>query len=113
MNEHSKTKNILDSSGFVALTEILPDALMDIRYYSEYNFVGKRIDSYEAPVAYLTKEAAIALKKACDDLRTQGYRVKIFDAYRPQSAVNHFKRWVQDFEATEMKAAEHVLIQHI
>ena len=85
------------------LEDVIPDAIYDIRYYTDYNFVGTRIDSYEAPVAYLTKEAAIALKNASDDLKKQGYFVKIFDTYRPQSAVNHFKRWSRDFQATEMK----------
>lgn len=94
----------LDKSGFVVLSDFIPDAVMDIRYYTEYNFVGTRIDSYEAPVAYLTKQAALALKRASDDLKKQGYLLKIFDAYRPQSAVNHFKRWSQDPNATAMKA---------
>lgn len=101
--EDQKNKDCLDRSGFVVLADVIPDALMDIRYYTAYNFVGTRIDAYEAPVAYLTKEAAFALKNASEDLKEQGYLVKIFDAYRPQSAVNHFKRWVQDAGATEMK----------
>ena len=92
-----------DKSGFVLLTDVIPDALLEIRYYSTLNFVGERIDSYEAPVAYLTKEAAFALKKASDDLKKQGYIIEIFDAYRPQSAVDHFKRWAKDLNATQMK----------
>ena len=103
-NEHSKKQDILDKSGFVLVADVIPDAIMDIRYYTDFNFVGTRIDSYEAPLAYLAKEAALALKQASDDLKAQGYRIKIFDTYRPQSAVNHFKRWVQDFNANEMKA---------
>lgn len=92
-----------DPSGFVLVTDVIPDALLEIRYYSTFNFVGKRIDGYEAPVAYLTIEAARALKKASDDLRKQGYAIEIFDAYRPQSAVDHFKRWAKDLTDTEMK----------
>lgn len=101
--EGVNTKRSLDKSGFVLLTDVIPDALLEIRYYSTFNFVGTRIDSYEAPVAYLTKEAASALKKASDDLKKQGYVIEIFDAYRPQSAVDHFKRWAKDLSATEMK----------
>lgn len=104
LSEDCQLQRCLDTSGFVLVADVIPDALMDIRYYSSFNFVGTRIDSYEAPVAYLTKEAAYALKKASDDLKKQGYLIKIFDTYRPQSAVNHFKRWVQDPNATEMKA---------
>ena len=55
--------SVTDKSGFVLLTDVIPDAVLEIRYYSTFNFVGERIDSYEAPRAYLTKEAACALKK--------------------------------------------------
>ena len=48
--------------GFVHLEEVIPDALLEIRYYSTYNFVGARIDGYERPTALLTTEAARALK---------------------------------------------------
>lgn len=48
------------------------------------------MDGYERPVAYLTKEAAAALKAAIDDCVARGYRLKIYDAYRPQRAVSHF-----------------------
>ena len=92
-----------DSSDFVLLSEEIPDAILEIRYYSTYNFVGERIDGYEEPVALLTKEAASALKKVSDDLAKKGYRLKIFDAYRPQKAVDHFIRWAQDPDDTKMK----------
>ena len=48
--------------GFVHVTDIVPDAVLEIRYYSTYNFVGERIDGYLAPVAILTEPAAMALK---------------------------------------------------
>lgn len=92
-----------DSSGFVELSEAVPDAILEIRYYSTYNFVGERIDGYEAPVALLTREAAEALREVSDDLAEQGFRLKIYDAYRPQSAVDHFKRWAADPEEVSMK----------
>lgn len=94
----------LDSSGFVELSEAVPDAILEIRYYSTYNFVGERIDGYEEPVALLTREAASALREVSDDLAEQGFRLKIYDAYRPQSAVDHFKRWAADPEEVSMKA---------
>ena len=93
----------VDSSGFVSVTDVIPDAILEIRYYSTFNFVGQRIDAYEAPVAYLTREAAYALKQVSDELKGMGYRIKIFDAYRPQAAVDHFKRWAADPGAVEMK----------
>ncbi len=88
---------------FVTLAETVPDALLEIRYYSTYNFVGERIDGYEEPRALLTKEAATALKAASNDCVRRGYRLKIYDAYRPQRAVAHFVRWAADVGDTRMK----------
>ena len=75
-----------DSSGFVAITDVVPDVILEIRYYGTYNFVGTRIDGYKAPTAWLTREAADSLKAVSDDVIKLGYRLKIYDAYRPQCA---------------------------
>ncbi len=90
--------------GFVSLGEFIPDAILEIRYYSAYNFVGARIDGYEAPVALATKEAAEAIKLVSNDLKKKGLRLVIYDAYRPQRAVDHFVRWAEDGQDTAMKA---------
>lgn len=82
-----------DSSGFVVLADHVPQIIQEIRYHSTYNFIGDRIDGYEEPVALLTKEAARALHLASTELLVQGYRLKIFDAYRPTTAVRHFMFW--------------------
>ena len=92
-----------ERAGLVSLAEVIPDAILDIRYYTAFNFVGERIDGYEAPAAYLTRAAADALRCVSDDLRAAGYRIKIFDAYRPTSAVAHFVRWAEDLDAVGMK----------
>ena len=88
---------------FVSLSDAVPDAILEIRYFSTYNFVGTRIDGYLAPVALLTRQAADSLRAVSDDLVRQGYRLKIYDAYRPQMAVNHFVRWAADRSDTLMK----------
>ncbi|MGM9749174.1 MAG: M15 family metallopeptidase [Candidatus Cryptobacteroides sp.] len=88
---------------FTLLSDVVPDIIQEIRYYSTYNFVGARIDGYEAPVAIMTRKAAEALKEVSDDVISQGYCLKIFDAYRPQKAVAHFVRWAQDLDDTKMK----------
>ena len=93
-----------DASQFVNLTDVVPDAILEIRYYSTYNFVGARVDGYEEPVALLTRQAADSLRAVSDDLMKQGYRLKIFDTYRPQCAVDHFVRWAADVNDTLMKA---------
>lgn len=98
------TKRAHDGSeNFVAITDVVPDVILEIRYYSTYNFVGERIDGYEQPVALLTKQAADSLKVVSDELRKHGYRLKIWDSYRPQRAVNHFIRWAEDLNDTAMK----------
>ena len=98
MHNHTLTE------GFVLVGEAIPDALLDIRYYATYNFVGARIDGYEAPVAVLTREAADALKLVSDDMKAQGLRLVIYDAYRPQRAVDHFVRWAKDPDDVKTKA---------
>jgi len=75
---------------------MIDDAAYDIRYYSPNNFTGKRIQGYKAPKAYVTKAALDALSKAAQDLRNQGYRLLIWDAYRPQKAVDNFVVWIND-----------------
>ena len=86
----------------VPIAEAVPDAILEIRYYGTYNFVGERIDGYLEPTALLTPEAAAALKEVSDDVKAQGYRLKIYDAYRPQRAVDHFVRWAADVPDTLM-----------
>ena len=92
-----------DNSQFVNLTDVVPDAILEIRYFSTYNFVGQRIDGYEEPTALLTRVAADSLKAVSDDLMLLGYRLKIYDAYRPQKGVDHFVRWAADVPDTIMK----------
>ena len=90
--------------GFCYVHDVIEDVVLDIRYAGEHNFVGKPIDGYLTPYAVMTVEAADALKKAADTFREMGYRLKIFDAYRPQSAVKHFVRWSQDADDMKMQA---------
>lgn len=92
-----------DSSGFVAITDVVPDVILEIRYFGTYNFVGTRIDGYKAPVALLTKVAADSLRAVSEDVMKLGYRIKIYDAYRPQCAVDHFVRWAADVADTAMR----------
>lgn len=88
-----------DPSGFVLLADFVPGIVQEIRYYSTYNFIGDRIDGYEEPVALLTIEAARALKTVANEVNAQGYRLKVFDAYRPACAVRHFVLWgIEDLD---------------
>jgi D-alanyl-D-alanine dipeptidase len=88
---------------FVALDEVDPTILQDMRYATNYNFVGRRIDGYREPLCILTRGAARALERAQSKLAAQGYTLKVYDCYRPQRAVDHFGRWAQDRGDTKMK----------
>ena len=89
----------MDSSAFVVLADYVPGIIQEIRYHSTYNFIGDRIDGYEQPCAILTREAARALKNVANELNVQGYRIKVFDAYRPVCAVKQFTMWgIEDLD---------------
>ena len=93
----------MDPSGFVLLADYVPQIVQEIRYYSTYNFIGERIDGYEEPCALLTIEAARALKAVSSELVVQGYRLKVFDAYRPACAVRQFVLWGIEDQDIRMK----------
>lgn len=91
------------SQEFLYIHDIIPDVVYDIRYNSADNFMGVRVEGYKKSVAMLSHEASVALKNVQDDLVAQGYRLKVFDAYRPQKAVNHFIRWAKVLSDTLTK----------
>ena len=94
-----KKTAVMDSSRFVLLADYIPGIVQEIRYYSTFNFIGDRVDGYEEPVALLTKEAARALKAVAAEMNVCGYRLKIYDAYRPARAVRHFMLWgIEDLD---------------
>jgi D-alanyl-D-alanine dipeptidase len=90
--------------GFIDVKEIIPTVHLDIRYYTTRNFVGSRIDGYDAPKCFLTNEAALALRNVQTELERNRQSLKIFDCYRPQRAVDHFVRWAKDLADQKMKA---------
>jgi len=88
---------------FVYAKELIPTLRSDMRYYSSNNFIGKPIDGYIKPKCILTKEAASALKNVQDELGRLGFGLLIYDAYRPQKAVDQFVKWAEDETDTIMK----------
>ncbi|MBQ7160160.1 MAG: M15 family metallopeptidase [Clostridia bacterium] len=103
MREEYKNRVENDPSGFVVLADFVPHIVQEIRYYSTYNFIGERIDGYEEPVALLTVETARALKAVSSEMAVRGYRLKVFDAYRPACAVRHFVLWGIEDQDIRMK----------
>ncbi len=104
MRREYKNDITMDPSGFVLLADFATHIVQEIRYYSTYNFIGERIDGYEEPCALLTIEAARALKTVSHEALVQGYRLKVFDAYRPACAVRQFVLWGIEDQDLRMKA---------
>lgn len=89
--------------GFVYIRDIIPSVREDIRYAGYHNFVGCPVDGYAAPLGVLHVSAAVALKEAAAAFEKQGLYLLIYDAYRPQRAVDHFVRWAADPGDTKTK----------
>lgn len=89
--------------GFVYVDELIPDIRVELRYATAHNFVGERIDGYRGERPILTREAALALQRVQEELRRFGLGLKLFDAYRPQRAVDHFVRWAGNLKDSRMK----------
>lgn len=88
---------------FVELRELIPTLQLELRYFSEDNFVGRVIDGYQEDRVFMTKAAANALAGVQEEVLAFGLSLKVFDAYRPQPAVDHFVRWAEDLEDKKMK----------
>lgn len=86
------------SKGFVDLRDIDPTILVSLRYYGDENFVGASVDGYKKPIVLMTEQAARALKQVQEAVKKDGYGLVIYDAYRPQQAVDHFVRWGEDVQ---------------
>ena len=100
--------NAATAFGFVNLADFMAQheaALeVDVRYFGADNFVGAKVDGYAAEKIYATEEAAEALLIVQKTLNSRGLGLKVFDAYRPQQAVDHFVRWAKDLGDARMKA---------
>lgn len=75
----------------------------ELRYIGNHNFIGKPIDGYKNNIVIVSKPTAKALHKIQQELLKKDLSLKIFDAYRPQQAVNHFVRWARVLNDTLMK----------
>ena len=89
--------------GFVYVNNVIPTVQIELRYFGTDNFIGKPIDGYKKEVCIISKDAATALSKIQEELLSYGLSIKIFDAYRPQAAVDHFVRWAKDLNDTVNK----------
>lgn len=99
----AQPKKVLQD-GFVYVKDEIPTIHIELRYHTSENFVGKIIDGYYSDRCILSEEATLALKKVQQELLRNGLSLKIYDAYRPQRAVDHFVVWAKDLDDTIMKS---------
>ena len=78
---------------FVKLSSIAPSIIQNLRYASAENFLGRPVTGYHPTGIVCTLHAAIAIKAANFDLNQAGYQLVVYDAYRPQRAVDEFIAW--------------------
>lgn len=91
-------------AGFAYLQDIDPTIIQDIKYAQYHNFVGCPIPGYNIPIAIICEEAAYALKAVQTELKSLNLGLKVYDAYRPQDAVDFFSKWAEDPRDQTMKA---------
>lgn len=89
--------------GFVYLSDVAPSIKQEVRYAGSDNFIGKPIDGYHVEAIILSEQAAMALLQVQAELHKANLSLKVYDAYRPQSAVDHFVRWARVESDTLMK----------
>lgn len=91
--------------GFVYVDGIVPGLFVDLKYCTSDNFLGEPVDGYQAPRVIATAPAARALRAVQEELMLFDLGLHIFDAYRPQQAVEHFSRWARDDSETRTQQA--------
>ena len=104
---HARPAGEMDRSGLVDAGRAVPGLLVDMRYFGEENFVGRRIAGYEAPVCLLTREAVVALARVQARVGEFGLGLKMFDCYRPKRAVADFAAWARDPADQKRKAEQY------
>jgi D-alanyl-D-alanine dipeptidase len=70
-------------SDLVDVLAYVPDAVLDVRYATPRNFTGAAL--YPLPAVFLKRSTAQKLVQAAEKLRQKGFRLKLFDGYRPLS----------------------------
>jgi D-alanyl-D-alanine dipeptidase len=87
----------------VVLQEFMPDLCVDVRYAGSNNFTGQPVPGYESALLLLSRAAAEALAAVQQTLAVAGLACKVFDAYRPQRAVDHFLAWTRSADDPGIK----------
>lgn len=99
--------------GFTVLSDQIPSLDIDLGYATSANFMGRPVRGYKNAVALGTKELATQLENIQNKLLSKGLGLKIFDAYRPQTAVNDFIQWAKIQEDTLKKETTILKLQKL
>ena len=94
-------------AGLTDIRRFVPDMAETIHYATSDNFTGQPVDGYDAPKCFLRTAAAQALAAVEADLRKDGYRLRLWDCYRPVRAVAAFVRWAGNLADVRTKAAHY------
>lgn len=78
--ENSPNSNLINS-GLVSVTEYDPSIIIDLKYATTDNFLNKEI--YPFQLALLQESTMIKLRNANEEFKKYGYRIKLWDSYRP------------------------------
>jgi D-alanyl-D-alanine dipeptidase len=73
-------------------------------YAGAHNFIGRRVDGYDAAECILTRQAAQGLVRVQAELAPRGYSLIVWDCYRPVRAVRDFVNWSRLPNEARMKA---------
>ena len=101
---HVSSAKTTAEAGLVDVHRLAPEIAVDMRYAGSNNFTGRVVPGYVAPTCYLLRPAAEALTRAARTLKAEGYRLQVFDCYRPVRAVQAFVAWAADLQDQSTKA---------
>lgn len=93
--------------GFVYLDEAVSGVYWDAKYASSDNFTGAPVDGYKTDRIALSKKLAEALADVRDLAFQKGFRLLVWDAARPQRAVDRFVEWSKEPEDGATKTAHY------
>ncbi|MBB4131551.1 D-alanyl-D-alanine dipeptidase [Xanthomonas campestris] len=91
-------------AGLIDVHTLAPEIVAEMRYAGSDNFTGRVVPGYSAPTCYLLRPAAEALARVAHTLQRDGYRLQVFDCYRPVRAVRAFVLWAADLQEQSTKA---------
>lgn len=103
-NVQSSPATTTAQAGLVDVRQLAPEIAVDMRYAGTNNFTGRVVPGYLAPTCYLLRPAAQALARVARTLEADGYRLQVFDCYRPVRAVRAFVAWAADLQDQSTKA---------